>query len=76
MIRYKANPKKKDLLKDNLTVYLDYNREQRIYELLDARDECLDEIEILMNQISKKLKKRDLKLGFKRGKRVNDLIHK
>ena len=30
MIRYKANPKKKDLLKDNLTVYLDYNREQRI----------------------------------------------
>ena len=70
----KNNRQEKSLVKDNLGNYLDYIKEKRIDELLDARNECIDEIEILMKQMSKKLKRGDLRLRTKRGKRPNDLL--
>lgn len=71
---FKNNRQEKSLVKDNLGNYLDYIKEKRIDELLDARNECIDEIEILMKQMSKKLKRSDLRLKTKRGKRPNDLL--
>lgn len=71
---FKNKRKEKSLMKDNLGNYLDYSREKRVDELLDARNECIDEIEILMKQMSRKLKRGDLRLKTRRGKRPNDML--
>ena len=71
---FKNKRKEKSLMKDNLGNYLDYSREKRVDELLDARNECIDEIEILMKQMSRKLKRGDLRLKTRRGKRPNDIL--
>ena len=73
-MRFNKNRKKLSLRRDNLTTYLDYNRERRINELLDARNECIEEIEILMQQMARRLKKSDLRLRAKRGTRINDIM--
>lgn len=71
---FNKNRKKMKLRRDNLGTYLDYSRGRRVDELLSARDECVGEIEVLMRQIAKKLKRSDLKQRDKRGTRPNDII--
>ena len=73
-MRFNKKRKKTSLRKDNLGTYLDYSKEKRIDELLDARNECIHEIELLMKQMSKKLRKKDLRLRAKRGTRINDIM--
>ena len=67
------NRRAKSLKKDNLGIYLNYTRSKRIGELLDARNECIDEIENLMGQMSRKLRRSELRLKTRRGKRPNDI---
>ena len=67
------NRRAKSLKKDNLGIYLNYTRAKRIGELLDARNECIDEIENLMGQMSRKLRRSELRLKTRRGKRPNDI---
>ena len=71
---FNKNRKKMKLRRDNLGTYLDYSRGRRVDELLSARDECVGDIEVLMRQIAKKLKRSDLKQRDKRGTRPNDII--
>ena len=73
-MRFNKNRSKMKLRRDNLGTYLDYSRGKRVDELLSARDECVGEIEILMQQIAKKLKRNDLKQRDKRGRRPNDIV--
>lgn len=75
-MRLNKKEQTKSLMRDNLGVYLDYSREKRIEELLDARNECIEEIELLMKEMSKKLRRKDLRLRAKRGTRINDIMLK
>lgn len=73
-MRSNRKERPKSLAKDNLGAYLDYSKEKRIEELLDARNECIEEIEILMKQMSKKLWRRGLRRKTRRGTQMNDIL--